>query len=86
MGYNLKSITLENFVVFKSRTSITFDNTSLNFIEGAQTSDPNQSNGAGKSLVICGISLALFGKGIRSQYLSDYISDTNPAGGVYIGL
>lgn len=87
MGMNLKlsKLTVENFVVFHDRTVIEFSS-SINNIEGIYYTDTKQSNGAGKSLIIDGISLALFGKGIRASYLTDYISTSNPTGGIYIGL
>lgn len=84
--FRIKSLTLENFVVFKDRTTVTFSHDLINSIEGGETTNEAQSNGVGKSLLICGISLALFGKGIRSQYLHDYITPSNPSGGVYVAL
>jgi len=86
VSYKLHKLELENFVVFVDRTSITFDTQQINYIEAAYTNNSQQSNGAGKSLLICAISLAMFGKGIRSQYISDYVSETNPDNGIYIGL
>ena len=85
MTFKLKTLVVENFVVFSQRTTIDFDQ-SLNNIEGAQKINTTQSNGAGKSLLIDGISLALFGKGIRATYLGDYITSSNPNGGIYISL
>lgn len=85
MTYKIKKLEVENFVVFSTRTVIDFAQ-SLNNIEGAQKVNTAQSNGAGKSLLIDGISLALFGKGIRANYLGDYITSSNPNGGIYIGL
>lgn len=84
--FRIKSLTLENFVVFKERTTVTFSQDLINSIEGGETTNEEQSNGVGKSLLICAISLALFGKGIRSQYLHDYITPSNPTGGIYLCL
>ena len=86
MSFKLKSLTCKNFVVFVDETTVDFSNKSLNMIEATFLNDPLQSNGAGKSTLLCGISLALFGKGIRFNHLSDYIAPTNPAGGIYLGL
>lgn len=86
MSYKIKSLTVKNFVVFVDETSIEFSKSSLNQIEAVFKNDPNQSNGAGKSILICAISLALFGKGIRFNHLADYIAPTNPNGGIYISL
>lgn len=85
MNFKIKSLTIENFVVFVDRTTIDFSS-SVNNIEGTYLGNSGQSNGAGKSLLIDAISIALFGKGIRASYLTDYISISNPAGGIYIGL
>lgn len=85
MNFKLHSLTLENFVVFHDRTTIDFS-PQINNIEGIYLNDSAQSNGAGKSLIIDAISLACFGKGIRASYLTDYISQTNPTGGIYLGL
>lgn len=85
MTYKIKKLEVENFVVFSTRTVIDFAS-SLNNIEGAQKVNTTQSNGAGKSLLIDGISLALFGKGVRANYISEYITASNPNGGIYIGL
>lgn len=86
MSYKISKLTVENFVVFTDRTSIDFSNTQINNIEGVYKTNAEQSNGAGKSLIIDAISLAMFGKGIRANYITDYISDKNPTGGIYIGL
>ena len=86
MGYKLKSLTVENFVVFVDRTSLDFSQTQLNLVEGVYQNNALQSNGAGKSLIIDAVSLALFGKGIRANYISEYISPSNPDGGIYVGL
>jgi len=86
MGYKLKSITVENFVVFKDRTTVDFSYNQLNLIEGIYHNNPSQSNGAGKSFIIDAVCLALFGKGVRANYLSDYLPFSNPTGGIYIGL
>lgn len=86
MGYKLSKLTVENFVVFVNRTDITFSTSMINNIEGICTDDLSQSNGAGKSLIIDAISLALFGKGVRTQYISDYISQSNKSNGIYLGL
>lgn len=86
MSYKIKSLTIKNFVVFVDEVTIDFSSMSLNQIEAVFKTDPKQSNGAGKSVLLCAISLALFGKGIRSSYISDYIAPTNPSGGIYIGL
>lgn len=85
MTFKIKTLTVENFVVFSNRTTIDFSQ-SMNTIEGSQKVNVSQSNGAGKSLLIDGISLALFGKGIRANYLGEYITSSNPNGGIYIGL
>lgn len=84
--FRIKSLTLENFVVFKDRVTITFSPDLINNIEGGHSNNGDQSNGIGKSLLICAISCALFGKGIRFQYLHDYITPSNLSGGVYVGL
>jgi DNA repair exonuclease SbcCD ATPase subunit len=86
MSFKLKSLTVENFVVFVDRTYIDFSNSQINNIEGVYKNNSQQSNGAGKSLIIDAISLALFGKGIRANYISEYISASNPNGGIYIAL
>ncbi len=86
MGYKVKSLTLENFVVFTQRTTIDFTKDSINLIEGQYLGNETQSNGVGKSLIIDGICLAMFGKGLRASYLNDYISSSNPTGGIYVGL
>ena len=86
MGYKLKSLVVENFVVFRDRTTIDFAQSDINLIEGLYLNNQTQSNGVGKSLILDGISLALFGKGIRANYISDYIPESNPNGGIYIGL
>lgn len=86
MGYKIKSLTLENMVVFTQRTVIDFTKDGINLIEGQYLSNETQSNGVGKSLIIDGICLALFGKGLRASYLNDYISSSNPSGGIYVGL
>ena len=86
MSYKLKSLTIENFVVFQARTTVDFSKDYLNLVFGSYINNTAQSNGAGKSLIIDAVSLALFGKGIRSSYISDYISKNNPNGGIYIGL
>ena len=86
MGYRIKKLTLENFVVFVDRTEIDFSRQDINQIDAVFKNDEKQSNGAGKSVIICGISMALFGKGLRFNYLSDYISPTNLNGGIYVGL
>ena len=85
MTFKIQSLVVENFVVFVNKTSIDFSNT-LNNIEGSYKDNSTQSNGTGKSLIVDAISLALFGKGIRAQYITDYISTSNPNGGIYIGL
>ncbi|MCI4435291.1 MAG: AAA family ATPase [Ignisphaera sp.] len=85
MDFKLNSLTVENFVVFHDRVTIDFSE-HINNIEGTYLHNSAQSNGAGKSLIIDAISLALFGKGIRASYLTDYISNSNPTGGIYIGL
>ena len=86
MGYKLKSLTIENMAVFLDRISIDFSQTQLNLIEGKQQIDQLQSNGAGKSFIIDAISLALFGRGVRASYISDYLPFSNLSGGIYIGL
>ena len=86
MGWKIKKLTVENFVVFVDRTEIDFSTTDINQIDAIFKNDEKQSNGAGKSVIICGISMALFGKGLRFNYLSDYIAPTNPGGGIYVGL
>lgn len=86
MAFKLKSLMLENFVVFQTRTTVEFSRDCINLVFGSYLSSSLQSNGAGKSLLIDGISLALFGKGIRSSYISDYISKNNQNGGIYVGL
>ena len=86
MGYRVKKITLENFVVFVDRTTIDFSTTDINQIDALFKNNASQSNGAGKSVIICAISMALFGKGLRFNYLSDYIAPTNLNGGIYVGL
>lgn len=86
MGYKIVSLELENFVVFVDRTKIDFSTTSINQIDAIFKNNEKQSNGAGKSVLICGIMMALFGKGLRFNYLSDYISPTNLNGGIYVGL
>ena len=86
MSYKLKSLTIENFVVFVDKQTIDFSQKELNLVEGIYLNNETQSNGAGKSLILDAISLALFGKGIRASYISDYISASNPNGGIYIGL
>lgn len=86
MGYTIKKLTLENFVVFVNRTEIDFSNTAINQIDAVFTTDSKQSNGAGKSVIICAIAVALFGKGLRFNYISDYISPTNLSGGIYVCL
>ncbi len=85
-NYTIKKLTLENFVVFVNKTEINFSKSSINQIDATFKNNELQSNGAGKSLIICGISMALFGKGLRFNYLSDYIAPTNPIGGIYVGL
>lgn len=85
MSFKIRSLTVENFVVFANRQTIDFS-TTINNIEGAQKINIAQSNGAGKSLIIDAISLALFGKGVRANYITDYVSSSNPTGGIYIGL
>lgn len=86
MSYKIKSLTVKNFVVFVDEVTVDFSAITLNQIEAIFKTDTKQSNGAGKSVLLCAISLALFGKGIRSNYISDYIAPTNPTGGIYIGL
>ena len=86
MNYKLKELILENTIVFKDRQIITFSNTDINYIEALYKSDAFQSNGAGKSLILDGISLALFGHGIRFNLLQDYITPSNLTGGIYISL
>lgn len=86
MSFKITTLTVENFVVFVDRTTIDFSMTQINNIEGVYKNNATQSNGAGKSLLIDAISLAMFGKGIRANYISEYISDRNPNGGIYIGL
>ena len=86
MGYKVKSLTLENFVVFTQRTTIDFTKDDINLIEGQYLGNETQSNGVGKSLIIDGICLAMFGKGLRASYLNDYISQSNLLGGIYVGL
>ena len=86
MSYKVKTLTVKNFVVFVDETVVDFSTQGLNQIEAMFKTDPLQSNGAGKSILICAISLALFGKGIRFSHLADYIAPTNPDGGIYIGL
>ena len=86
MGYKIKKLTMENFVVFVDRTTIDFSTKDINQIDAIFKDDTTQSNGAGKSVIICAISMALFGKGLRFNYLSDYIAPTNLAGGIYVGL
>lgn len=86
MSYKIKTLTVKNFVVFVDETVVDFSLTGLNQIEAVFKNDPLQSNGAGKSILICAISLALFGKGIRFAHLADYIAPSNPDGGIYIGL
>lgn len=86
MSFKLSKLTVENFVVFIDRTTIDFSDSLVNNIEGLYKTNMLQSNGAGKSLIIDAISLALFGKGVRSNYITDYISVSNPNGGIYIGL
>ncbi len=83
MSFKLKSLELENFVVYKNRSKIDFAD-AVNLIEGSHINNPLQSNGAGKSLLLDAISLALFGKGIRASYITDYILNKND--GIYIGL
>lgn len=77
---------MENFVVFVDRTEIDFSTADINQIDAVFKNDNKQSNGAGKSVIICAISMALFGKGLRFNYLSDYIAPTNLNGGIYVGL
>lgn len=77
---------MENFVVFVDRTEIDFSTTDINQIDATFKNNEKQSNGAGKSVIICAISMALFGKGLRFNYISDYISPTNLGGGIYVGL
>lgn len=84
--FRIKSLTLENFVVFKDKIEIPFSSDLINNIEGGHSNNEDQSNGIGKSLLICAISCALFGKGIRFQYLHDYITPSNLTGGIYVGL
>ena len=86
MSFKLKTLTVENFGSFVARTSVPFSSSTINNIEGIYTGNLSQSNGAGKSLLLDAIFLSLFGKGIRAQYLPDYIADKNPTGGLYIGL
>ena len=86
MGYRVKKLTLENFVVFVDRTEVDFTTKTINQIDAIFTNNEKQSNGAGKSVLICAISMALFGKGLRFNYISDYISPTNLNGGIYVGL
>jgi len=86
MGYKLKKLTLENFVVFVDRTEINFSTSDINQIDAVFKNNSTQSNGAGKSVIICAISMAMFGKGLRFNYLSDYIAPTNLNGGIYVGL
>jgi DNA repair exonuclease SbcCD ATPase subunit len=86
VGYRIKRIVLENFVVFVDRTEIDFATQDINQIDAVFKNNEKQSNGAGKSVIICAISMALFGKGLRFNYLSDYIAPTNPGGGIYVGL
>ena len=86
MGYRIKRLVLENFVVFVDRTEIDFETHKINQIDAIFTNNEKQSNGAGKSVIICAISMALFGKGLRFNYLSDYIAPTNLGGGIYVGL
>ena len=85
MNFKISSLMVENFVVFQDRVTIDFSD-SINNIEGVYLHNSAQSNGAGKSLIIDAISIALFGKGIRASYLTDYISSSNPTGGIYVGL
>lgn len=86
MSYKIRKLTLENFVVFVDRTEIDFSTTDINQIDATFKNNEKQSNGAGKSVIICAISMALFGKGLRFNYLSDYISPTNLGGGIYVCL
>jgi len=86
VSYKITRLVLENFVVFVDRTEIDFSTTDINQIDAIFKNDTAQSNGAGKSVIICAISMAMFGKGLRFNYLSDYIAPTNPGGGIYVGL
>ena len=86
MSYKIKTLVVKNFVVFVDETTIDFSMTGLNQIEAIFKNDILQSNGAGKSILICAISLALFGKGIRFSHLADYIAPSNPDGGIYVSL
>ena len=86
MPYKIRKLVLENFVVFVDRTEIDFSTEDTNQIDGKFISNTSQSNGCGKSVLICAISMALFGKGLRFNYLSDYIAPTNLNGGIYVGL
>ena len=86
MSYKIRQLVVKNFVVFVDETIVDFSTGGLNQIEAAFKNDPLQSNGAGKSILICAISLALFGKGIRFAHLADYIAPTNPDGGIYLSL
>ena len=51
MNFKIKSLTVENVVVFRDKTTIDFSSTSLNHIEAIYKTDPDQSNGAGKSVL-----------------------------------
>ena len=84
--YKIRKLVLENFVVFVDRTEINFSLTDINQIDAIFKNNETQSNGAGKSVLICAISMAMFGKGLRFNYLSDYIAPTNLNGGIYVGL
>lgn len=86
MNYKIRKLILENFVVFVDKAEIDFSATAINQIDAVFKNDSLQSNGAGKSLIIDAISLSLFGKGLRFNYLSDYIAPTNLGGGIYVGL
>jgi len=84
--FKLHTLTVRNYVVFVEEATVNFASSNVNQIEGIFKNDPNQSNGAGKSILLCAISLALFGKGIRFNHMADYIAPTQPAGGIYISL
>jgi hypothetical protein len=67
MSFKLKSLTVENFVVFVDRTDIDFSNSQINNIEGAYKNNSQQSNGAGKSLIMAYVIKNLFDNKLIKQ-------------------
>ena len=73
----IEQLTLEGFLSYKKKQKIVFPNTSICLINGIIDSNPNISNGAGKSGLLETVPVNFFGKiGGRGELLDEYINDT----------